>query len=640
MGLEIKFLGPWEVRADGEPLRLTGERRVGVLAKLALNAGRPVSAEELLIQVWGRSTATTAGKQLHIVVSKLRSLLASHRYDDLITTVSGGYQLNLARERVDATLFTLLAEQARTAQAQGELARADALFQRALSLWRGEALADVTASWAEFESARLEEQRLTTLEDHMDLRLAGGDHYALLPALTAHTATHRLRERPRAQLMLALYRASRPSEALGVFHETRRLMVEELGIEPGAALSQMQQAVLRRDPTLDLVSPAQRTSLGRPVIPAELPSDTPAFTARAGEIAWLRRSLTDASPQSPAVAAVHGPAGVGKSALAVHVAHSVADRFADGVLYVDLHAVTPGLPPLSSFEALSRLLRSLGLGRSAVPPTLDGAAARYRSLTSTRNLLVVLDNALDSAQIRPLIPAGPGCAVVITSRQIMASLDLPGHLRLTRLGHADGAELFTRLTEPGRVAAEPQAARQIVRWCGGLPLALRIAAARLAARPDRALAQLARQLADPERRLDALEHADLSMRDSLAAAFQQLPGEPAGSDAVHAFSVLGFLDNLTHTASDVSAFTGWPEHRAEAALNHLLDVRLVESAGPGRYWLPGLIRLYARERAVRETFRPAPALTPPGRRMTPPGHGRVRAASRRILAPAEATACR
>ncbi|MGI5291859.1 BTAD domain-containing putative transcriptional regulator [Nonomuraea polychroma] len=599
MGLEIKILGPWEITANGEPATLTGERRVGVLANLALSVGRPVAAGRLLAQVWGQSTATTAGKQLHIVVSKLRGLLAPHQDDDVIMTVAGGYQLNLPRESIDAHLFTLLAAQARAARARHEIATADKLFQRALALWRGNALAGMRAPWAQVESARLEEERLTALEDHIDLRLATGDHHAVVPVLTAHAEAHPLRERPRAQLMLALYRASRSSDALTVYQETRRVMLDELGIEPGGALRRLQQAVLRREPALDLASPAQRTTLTRPAVPNELPADSQAFTARATEIAWLRRTLTDTVPERPAVAAIHGPGGTGKSALAVHVAHAIAGRFADGVLYVDLRAATVGLRPLSPFDALSRLLRSLGLDGAAMPPTPEEAIARYRSLTSTRNLLVVLDDALDAGQVGPLIPAGPACAVIVTSRQVMASLDHSSHLHLAGLDHAEATALFARMTDPRRVCAEPEAAQRIVRQSGGLPLALRIAAARLAARPDRALSGLADRLTDPTRRLDALEHADLAIRSSIAVSLQHLQEEPAGHDAAHAFLLLGLLETPTHTAAAASALTDWPEHRAQAALNQLLDARLLEPAEPGHYRMHDLIRLYAREQAAR-----------------------------------------
>ncbi|WP_049572265.1 AfsR/SARP family transcriptional regulator [Nonomuraea sp. SBT364] len=597
MGLEIKILGPWEITAHGEPAALAGERRVGVLARLALSAGQPVAAKQLLTQVWGESSATTADKQLHIVVSKLRGLLAPYQDDEVIATVAGGYQLNLAREHIDAHLFSALAGQARAARARGEVATADGLFRRALALWRGEALAGMTAPWAQAESARLQEERLSALEDHVDLRLGAGDHHDVVPVLTAHVQAHPLRERSRAQLMLALYRASRSPEALDVYQDTRRIMIDELGIEPGPALRRLQQAVLRRDPALDRRSPAQRAALAAPVIPIELPAGTRAFTGRGVELAALRETLTAPPSGTPAVATIDGAGGVGKSALAVHAAHGVAGRFADGVLYVDLRAATPGRRPLSPLGALSRLLRSLGL--DAVPSTLDEAVARYRSLTSARNLLVILDDALDAAQVGPLIPAGPACAVVVTSRQTMTSLELASHTRLTTLGHADATALFDRLGDPARIRREPEAAQRIVRYCGGLPLALRIAAARLAARPDRTLAWLAGQLADPGRRLDALQHADLSIRDSIAVSLEHLPEEPAGYDAAHAFLMLALPDTATCTAAAASALTGWPERRAEAALTVLLDVRLLEPAGPGRYRVPDLIRLHAREQAAR-----------------------------------------
>ncbi|MFG1945650.1 BTAD domain-containing putative transcriptional regulator [Nonomuraea sp. NPDC048826] len=261
MGLAINVLGPWEITVDGEPVRVAGERRTGLLARLALDAGRPVLAEQLLADVWGQSAAATAGKQLHIVVSKVRDLLSRHRDDEVITTVRGGYRLNVAREDVDAHLFTLLVRQAGAARARGEVATADGLFQRALGLWRGSALAGLTAPWALVEAARLEEERLTAVEDHVDIRLAAGDHRAMVAVLTAHTGSHPLRERPRAQLMLALYRASRSSDALAVYRDTHRVMVGELGIEPGRELRRLHEAVLRRDPALDLVSPALLTTL-------------------------------------------------------------------------------------------------------------------------------------------------------------------------------------------------------------------------------------------------------------------------------------------------------------------------------------------------------------------------------------------
>ncbi|MGI5285770.1 AfsR/SARP family transcriptional regulator [Nonomuraea polychroma] len=598
MALEIRFLGPWQVLAGDEPVRFAGQRRIGVLARLALDAGQTVHTERILTDVWGHSSAATAGKQLHIVVSKLRETLGPHTTEEIIETMPGGYRLALEPDHVDAHLFTRLSKRARTAQAQGATAAADALFRSALQLWRGKPLAELTAPWAQIEATRLEEEHLTVLEDHADLRLATGDHNAVAADLAVHVRAHPLRERPAAQLMLALHRAGRPSEALAVYQDTRRIMVTELGIEPGAELRRLQRAVLVKDPVLDLTTPAQQVTISEPYIPAELPADTHAFTARATEIQGLHTALGPAD--GPTVTVIDGPGGIGKSALAVHVAHAMADRFTDGVIYLNLHGSTPGLDPLTPAQALRHLLRSLGLDGAAVPADPGEAAARYRSLTATCNLLVILDNARDVRQIRPLIPAGPGCRVLITSRDPLATLDNARHLHLGTLNAGDAAALLSRLAGPDRVRAEPQAAERIVHLCGGFPLALRIIGARLAARPDWTLSDLEVRLADATRRLDVLEYADLAVRAGIAVSHHHLREEPAGRDAAYLLPLLGLLDLPTHTPAATAALTGWPHHRAEAALERLQDARLLEPAGPDRYQFHDLVGLYARERAHQD----------------------------------------
>ncbi|WP_378784821.1 BTAD domain-containing putative transcriptional regulator [Nonomuraea fastidiosa] len=590
MGLEIKLLGPLVVEAGGTAVAITGRRRVGVLVRLALDAGRAVAAESLLTDVWASSSAATAGKQLHIVVSKLRETLAAHGAAEAIETVPGGYRLAVERDRVDVHAFAHLAEQARAAWADGAAATADVLFRRALELWRGPALPELDAHWAVIEAERLETERLGVLEDHAELRLATGDHRALAVDLIAHVREHPLRERLAGRLMLALYRDGRAPEALDVYRRLRQAMVEELGLEPGEDIRRLHQAVLAGDPELDL--PGERRAWH--VRPAELPADVQAFTARAAEVARLRADLLSDSP----VTVIDGPGGIGKSALAVHVAHLVADRFTDGVIYVDLHGSTDRLAPLDPAQALRRLLRSLGLDGAAIPSDAEEAAARYRSLTAASNLLVILDNARHVRQIRPLIPAGPRCRVLITSRHPLATLDGARHLHLGGLGDADAAALLARIVGVDRVEAEPEAAREIVRLCGGFPLALRIVAARLAARPDRPLSHLAVRLADAARRLDLLEYADLAVRASLAVSHQQLHEEPAGRDAAHLLCLLGHADLPACTPPATAALAGWPEHRAEDALEHLVDARLLERAGPDRYRLHDLVGLYAREQDI------------------------------------------
>ncbi|MFB9527965.1 AfsR/SARP family transcriptional regulator [Nonomuraea roseola] len=600
MGLDIRVLGPWEVSADGTPLPLAGSRRISLLARLSLSAGQPVTAEQLLADVWGDSHVATAAKQLHIVVSKLRATVAAYLAAEVIVTVPGGYRLDLPAEHVDAHRFARLVRDARAARARGETAAAHALFRHSLGLWRGDALAGMQGEWARIEAARLGEERLSAFEDDADLRLAMGDHHAVVPELAAHIEAHPLRERPRAQLMLALYRASRSSDALAVYRDTRRVMVEELGIEPGATLRRLQQAVLAGDPVLDLSTPPQQAAQGVAPAPAELPAAAGAFTARDLELTWLGKTLTEISPGAPAIAAIDGPGGIGKSALAVHAAHALAGRFTDGVLHVDMRGATAGMEPLSPLDALGRLLRSLGLDSSAVPAAVEEAAARYRSLTATRSLLIILDNARDAPQVRPLLPAGAGCAVIITSRQALTSLDGVNHLRLAELDPADSTTLLARIAGPARVCAEPEAAARIVRLCGGLPLALRIAAARLAARPDWTPSYLADRLADATRRLDTLEHADLAVRVSMAVSLHHLREEPAGQNAAWLFALLGLLDTPAHTPEAAAALTDRPAHAVEAALDHLMEARLLEPAGPGRYRMHDLVRLYAREQAARD----------------------------------------
>ncbi|MFI6705982.1 BTAD domain-containing putative transcriptional regulator [Nonomuraea sp. NPDC050478] len=598
MTLEIGFLGPWQIKVDGQPVRLAGRRRVAVLTRLALDAGRPVTTRQLVADVWGQTPPTTAGKQLHIVVSKLRDVLTP----GAIVTVPGGYLLDLPRARIDAHHFTLLAGQARTARDRGETGTADGRFRQALALWRGRALAELDDPWARAESRRLEEERLAVFEDHIDLRLAAGDHHAVVADLAPHVRAHPLREGPRAQLMLALYRAARPAEALAVYQEGHTALVEELGLEPGARLRRLQGAILTRDPALDLAAPARSGT----IIPAELPADTRSFTARQEEVKWLREALLHAD-----VAVIDGPGGVGKSALAVHVAHTMSGRFRDGVIYVDLNGATPGLHPLPVLDGLGHLLRSLGLDGSAVPADVEGAVARYRSLTAAGELLVILDNALDAHQVRPLVPAGARCRTVITSRAALTTLDDVHHphptglgdvrhLHLAGLADRDAVTLLSRIAGPDRVQREPEAAAEIAGLCGGFPLAVQVAAARLAARPDWRLADLADRLADATRRLDTLQYDDLAVRASIAVSHRHLREEPSGHDAAYVLPLLGLLDTPTHTPAATAALAGWPEPRAEAALRQLHGTRLLEAVSRDRYRFHDLIRLYAREQAAGE----------------------------------------
>jgi DNA-binding SARP family transcriptional activator len=559
---------------------------------MALDAGQVVSTDQILDDVWGDGQASTALKQVHIVVSKLRKLLSSSHEQgrEIIETVPRGYRLNLPPALVDVHRFADLVRLARTAQGHGDIMEAAALMSRALATWRGTALADVMAPWARIEATRLEGQRLTAVEELTDLRLALGEHEDVVPSLVSHVGAHPLRERARAQLMLALYRSGRIDGALGVYAETRRVLVTELGIEPGVELRRLQQAILARDAELTTTPSGQRIRLPPHGDPAGLPTLPSMFTARTTE---LTEVLTRLAPS--AVVAINGAGGVGKSTLAVRAAQDAAPRFADGVLYVDLHGATPGRRPLSPTEALNHLLTSIGLGSSTAHTDIEDRIRRYRSATSRRNLLVVLDNARDARQCAPLIPTGHTSATIITSRRVLGALDRAQHLRVARFEDEDAVLLLARLAGNSRVAAEPDSARQIVRLSDGLPLALRAAAAQLTARPEWGLADLAARLADTDHRLDALQHDHLSVRASIATSHQALSDEGATSEAQHLFRLLGLLNVSEVPLSLAAALAGWPEDRAEGALNRLVDAQLLESVGTARFRIHELVRLYARE---------------------------------------------
>jgi len=308
------------------------------------------------------------------------------------------------------------------------------------------------------------------------------------------------------------------------------------------------------------------------------------------------------------VCAVHGAAGTGKSTLAVQAAHRVAERFPDGQLYCDLHGAVAGLAPLGAREVLWRFLRAFGVHGDGTPRDVDEAAAHLRSVVAGRRVLLVLDNAADAAGVRPLLPASPGCAALVTSRRMLSTLEGATHLRLSVLPHRQAVELLGRLAGAGRVRAEPEAAAWIARLCGHLPLALRTAGARLAARPTWPLHALAERLADPETRLDELDFGDLAVRAGLEVSYHSLQWgqDPGGRAAARLFRLLGLLDGPEVSIGVMAALLDWPPAATEAALERLVDVHLVETLGPGRYRIPDLPHLLAREHARQLSRTAAP----------------------------------
>ncbi|GAB3405954.1 AfsR/SARP family transcriptional regulator [Flindersiella endophytica] len=583
--MRFAVLGSLEVADDhGEPVVLSSARQRGLLAILLCHANQVVSVDSLIDQLWSGDPPKSARTNLQVYVHRLRQVLGGER----ILLQPPGYQLVARPGELDAQEFEDLVAAGQPAEA--------------LRLWRGDAYAGLTEiEPLATEAARLDELRLVALEDRIEADLDAGRQVALVAELTKLTARHPLREGFRAQLMLALHRSGRGVEALEVYRDTRQALIDELGVEPGARLRELERAILNDDPSLHQpaaapadtgAGAAEPASTGyKVVVPAELPAATTTFTGRHPETGKLTALLTKRNA-APAVIAIAGPGGGGKSALALHVAQAVAADFPDGQLYVNLHGATPGVPPMKPHDVLARFLRALGFEDSRIPADPDEAAARFRSLTAGRRLLVVLDDVASAEQVRPLLPGGSDSAVLITSRTVLATLDGAHHVHLGALSDDEAVVLLARLAGTERVAQQGEAAEAIVRLCDGLPLAIRIAGARLAARPDLSLRTLADRLSDTRHRLDELEHADFAIRSSFAVSKQELT-----PDGAALFVLLGLLDLPFVTVPAAAALADRTSNQAERDLECLVEAQLVQPDSNQRYVLHDLIRLYARELA-------------------------------------------
>ncbi|MBB6549242.1 AfsR/SARP family transcriptional regulator [Nonomuraea rubra] len=613
--MDFKILGPIEVRTSlGRPIALGRRKQRVLLAALLLNTGKAIPSRRMLDWLWGERAPATAESNLYTYISALRKVLGS---PSRIEAGSNGYMLRVTPGEVDVTLFEDLAAQGQLALSAGRHDVALERLTRALCLWRGESVLEELPLPATLrcEAARLERLRATVVDASLEARLALGLHGEVLADLEALTRRDPLNERLRAQLMLALYRCGRRADALTVYQSARMTLAAEIGIDPGPDLVRMHQRILADDPALTPppVVAARRT-------PAELPIGSAAFTGRTTEISRLRTMLITGSGTT-AISAITGAAGVGKSALAVHVAHQVAGHFPDGRLYVDLHGSTPGVAPLNPADVLARLLRSLGDGTVAGSGgrfDVDEAAARFRSLTDGRHLLLLLDNARDAAQVRPLLPASPTCRVLVTARRMLTSLDAASHFRLGVMAEDETATLLGRLIGEERVAAEQRAARAIVRLCAGLPLAIRIAAARLIARPGLSLRALADRLAVEDHRLSELQADDQAVRAYFMMSYRSLDAESS-----RLFRLLSLLGGGAISVAAAAALADRPEPRTADLLDHLVEAQLLESCGHERYRMHDLLCLFARERAREEDTeedqaQAARRARPEGRTLLPP----------------------
>ncbi|MEU9690575.1 AfsR/SARP family transcriptional regulator [Amycolatopsis japonica] len=560
-----------------------------LLAVLLINANRVVSADQLMAELWGERPPPSAAGLLAGYVWRLRNGLGDPG-GRMLSTRAPGYRLVLPAGATDVDEYEKLVTAGRKSLAEGDLPAAVAALTEGLGMWRGTPMADVAMVPSVLaESARLEEARLAVVEARIEAEIGLGGHETLLPELKLMISQFPLRERLHAQLMIALYRSGQQAEALGAYRDLRGLLVEELGVEPSKPLRELQGRILRDDPLL-LETPRRTTpatAILRPAVPRTLPPDVPAFIGRERELAWITGRLASGEQRC----AVHGMAGTGKTALAVHAAHRMTGSFPDGQVYLGLGA-SAAHGPASPVDAVGRLLAALGVPAADIPPEEERAGALLRTVLADRRVVLVLDDVADSAQIRHLLPTAPGCAVILTSRPASTAVDGAGLLRLGRLPATAATALIRRYAGAARVDADLAATVRLAGLCDHLPLALRAAATRLARRPEWTVGEFVSRLTDPGRRLDQLTCDGLNVHAALRAGVRLLR-HSADPLPTRVLGRLGVLDLPVVSTAVLAAALDIPVASAESAAERLVDAGLVETLRMDRYRVPGLVRLFA-----------------------------------------------
>ena len=604
---EFRLLGPLEVIVNGHLVEIGSARQRIVLSMLLLEANHVVPRSRLVDAVWADTPPTTSKGQIQACVSALRRQLAAAAASCEIATRSPGYAIQVPEQALDVGRFQQLAGRGRSAVAESRTEEAVGHLRAALALWRGPAADGVDSELVQTVATRLNENRVSLFEECIDLELALGRHRALTGELGELVHQHPLRERLRAQHMLALYRSGRPAEALESFRVARQLFVEELGLDPGEELRVLERAILASDPALDSGAPSAHGSHGleprRPdavVVPRQLPAATPDFTGRDELQAAVTVLLgVDESRDSRylPIVAFTGKAGVGKSALALQIANTIRKYYPDGQLFAQLKEVDG--QPISPLELQANFLAALGIEPATLPARPAERTALYRSVLGDRRILIVLDDADSPDQVMPLVPGSSNCAVIITSRHALADVQGARYFEVDDLDEKTSIDLLTRVIGEERVRAEAASALSLVRLCGFLPLALRIVAAKLAARTHWRIDKMVRRIRDESRRLDELELSGAGVRAALALSYRGL-----SQDARRLFVRLGLL-GATDFASWVSApLLDMDAEEAGDVLDMLVEIRFVEvridEEGLPRFRLHDLVRIYALERLAAE----------------------------------------
>ncbi|MEU8873888.1 BTAD domain-containing putative transcriptional regulator [Streptomyces javensis] len=627
--MDFSLLGPVTVTAGPQAapveLPLGPAKRRSVLAMLLLRPNATVSVEQLISSLWEDEPPAHARTVIQGHVSRLRAALAEGGAEDHgveLATHSSAYLLRVPESLIDTQRFDQLTAQASPESAPGEAVQ---LLRQALGLWRGPALTGTVASPPFAAAAHaLEERRLSAVEALARAHEGLGEHEQAVRALHPAAVANPLREGLIAALMLALYRSGRQSDAIAWFHRTRQLLDDDLGVDPGQRLSAAYQEILRAAPAADAprggeaagqqpggtarpgaqpaaATPQQPLSAAASApVPELLPRPPAGFHGRGAELAELTRLTLGSAepaaggsggyPQAGGIALLTGPAGVGKTGLAVHWGHVHAAAFPDGRLFADLRGFSGGEAVVPA-EVLREFLLALGTPAEQIPISPEAAAALYRSLAARRRLLVVLDNAGSSAQVRPLLPGGPHSATLVTSRSRLDGLiatDAARPVRLHALGTEDGVGLLGALLGPARVAEDPEAARELVALCDGLPLALRAASAQLMARPRWRLARLATALRDERRRLALLSAEDTGVAAALRNSVARLSADDA--QLLRALGA-GFAREVN--TAEAAALSGADPELIQDSLERLAEMHLLDEEATNRYVMSDLVKLFA-----------------------------------------------
>jgi DNA-binding SARP family transcriptional activator/tetratricopeptide (TPR) repeat protein len=595
MAAEFRLLGDFEVRIDGRAVDVGHARQRCVLLALLVDANRVVSLDQLTERVWADRLPQRARGALYNYVSRLRRILAVTD-DVVVSRQSGGYVLAVDPLAVDLHLFQHLTERARAADDDGAAA---ALFARALGLWRGKLGALLDTPWLNDIRNTMDNRRLAAELDRNDIELRRGKHSDILDELVARAAALPLDERLAGQVMLALYRCGRQADALDRYQKIRLRLADDLGVDPSPPLGRLYHRILAADAALDDPTPRLGGLVRQATAPRQLPAPPRSFTGRASEVAQLDAVLAGAGepPAEVIVMAVSGTAGVGKTALATYWAHRVAAQFPDGQLYLNLRGFDPGESAMDPVEALHAFLEAFAVPADKIPAGQQAQTALFRSLLADKRVLLLLDNARDAQQIRPLLPGTPGCLVVVTSRNQLGSLAATEEARiltLAVLSTAEAEDLVAHRVGADRVAAEPDAVRQIIAYCARLPLALTIVAARAATHPGFSLTALAAELRDATDGLDNFDGGDpaTDVRAVFSWSYHTL-----SADAARLFRLLGLHPGPDISAPAAASLAGLPHDRVRRLLVALTRAHLLTEHVPGRYTFHDLLRVYAGEQA-------------------------------------------